>query len=277
MENPFQLFGNAIAANIIGNVFYRADKDTRHEMINQNIRHTERSYCESVFTRVRTSNKIFRKVFKYSAQTLDTSKGDGIFIFRYKNQVKVALVEAKLIRPNSPFDRVQSPSKSESHFYNQLINQAKWDNMLACFEMFIPFHPINFHSPPLDKKGSTCLTNEVINKYISNQLRPQNIWDLNTILEIGAPPLTNLKEIIYDIIMCNRGRPVIANTERLYASVENTDGKEWQIPLPGFAKNISPTYVRVRNFLEEQKLAFYEYSNLSTFNASSLNSLNSIQ
>ena len=246
----------------LGQIIYKADVKTRHEMILGGVHHTERSYCEAVFTRVRDS--FLKKVNRFSvtAQTLDTQAGDGILVFRYKNFLKIALIEAKLVHPGG-FDYIQNGT-SQSHFTTQIIKQGSWSNNFACFELFILKLPIGQDSPPLDRDGSSCAWRSTALQHIQGRPRTPVLWKMSDLIGTNHLRLCNLEDIVNDILSCSEGRGLnYLPADGFIEVLDNAGTRTMKVPIPDLFWG-TRTRNRVDNFLKEFGFGFYEYFNFSS-------------
>jgi len=147
------MFGNPFIAEVIARIFQVADIEVRREIIDpQNPLETNERDRVSVLCReIRrevSKNPLIRS-FSIKAEARDTTRRDALFVFRYKEEVKIGLVEAKLLRIrgknlNGTWDW---PRGGPSHFTRQVINQQLWLNQAAVWDMFIPNCNIGQHSP----------------------------------------------------------------------------------------------------------------------------------
>ncbi|MDI5895348.1 MULTISPECIES: hypothetical protein [Flavobacterium] len=259
-------FGNIFTAEIIARIFYNADKKVRQEIINdQDILETnERDRISALCTRIRdkvSSNPFIRSV-SVQAHARDTTQRDALFVFRYGNEIKIGLVEAKLLRIrnsklNKSWDWEISKTDKNSHFTKQVINQQNWLNQAAVWEMFIPNCPIGIHTPPFEKYGSSNIWAD--ETYKSSKIsNPSELWTYQDVLDLKEEYLS-LYDIIKAIMKCQKGivHDVTGKSEII---IQNDNGTPMNIPIP---RNNVDYFRRIRDFLSESKnIESYNYYRL---------------
>jgi hypothetical protein len=233
------IFGNRRTSEIIASIFQRADELTRNEIVNQEINFQNERDRVSVLCREirrKINNNPFIRTLSISAEPIDNTQGDALFIFRYIDEIKVGLVEAKLLRINNvknlnnKWDWHQGNTQN-SHFTNQIQNHQKWNSEMAIWCMFIPNCQNGTHSPPLMNRGSSNIwSSEMINH--QRVSTPQTLWSYTDIL---TPPngynYQNLYSIIKSILNCNKG-VVINRNGRNKITVQSTENDSMEIPIP---------------------------------------------
>lgn|GEM_PF-5771197 len=236
------MFGNKITAEIIARIFQRADEVARNEIVNGAVNDIKERDRVSVLCREirRNINKNpFIRSLSISAEAVDNKKGDALFVFRYKNEVKIGLVEAKILKINNAnldayFDWI--PNKHNySHFTHQLKNLQKWVNEMAVWNMFIPNCPNGQYSPPLIAKGSSNIwSSDLINH--PKVSTPLVRWNFNDALN---PPVQymNLHTVIKSILNCKNGKVhIVSQGGRV--EVKALDDEIIDIPVPHFLGSI---------------------------------------
>ncbi|WP_264520924.1 hypothetical protein [Flavobacterium sp. N1994] len=203
------MFGNPFIAEIIARIFQTADTEVRRELIDPyNPLETNERDRVSVLCRLirQEVNKYpFIRSFSIQAHARDTTRRDALFVFRFNEEVKIGLVEAKLLRIsganlNSFWDW---PIGGPSHFTRQVIDQQLWLNQAAVWDMFIPNCNIGEHSPPFDREGSSNIwADELINN--PKITRPNELWNYQDVLDAKHQYLS-LYDIVKEIIKCNKG------------------------------------------------------------------------
>ncbi len=249
-------FGNIFTAEIIARIFYNADKKVRAEIINDlnPLETNERDRVSSLCTRIRdkvASNPFIRSI-SIQAHARDTTHRDALFVFRYKNEVKIGIVEVKLLRIknsnlNDKWDWPINRNNSNSHFTKQIVNQQNWLNQAAVWDMFIPNCPIGDHSPPLEKDGSSNIWAE--ETFLSQKIsRPNELWSYQDVLDLKDSYLS-LYDIIKAIMKCEKGI-VHDITGKQNLSIRNDKDVSMDIPIP---RNLFDFRQRVNDFLNNNK------------------------
>ncbi len=233
------IFINGIITKIIAKIFQNADELTRNEIINsktnfRNERDRVSVLCHEI--RRKVSKNPFIRSLSISAEPIDNQDGDAIFVFRYKNEIKIGLLEAKLLRIynrnnlNTKWDWRQGNTKN-SHFTNQLLKHQQWINEMAVWCMFIPNCPKGNYSPPLISNGSSNIWSSDLFKHQRVQT-PQTLWSYNDVLNLpNGCNYQNLYSIIKSILDCNNG--VIKNINgNKTIRINSKEGKSMEIPIP---------------------------------------------
>ncbi len=230
-----EFFGNAFMAEIIARIFQRADKEVRQEIINPhnplifNERERVATLCSMIRNAVR---KIpFIRSFSMQAHAADTTRGDALFVFRYREEVKVGIVEAKILRiKNSELSNIWDWSnKGESHFTNQVIKQQSWLKEAAVWDMFIPNCSIRDYSPSLVGEGSSNIWADELHKspLIST---PQRLWSYKDVLDEKEQYLS-LYQIIKEILLCSQGKKHDV-TGKSEIDIISSKEKKITVPIP---------------------------------------------
>jgi len=184
------------------------------------------------------------------AHARDTTQRDAIFVFRYKNEVKIGIVEAKLLRIkdanlNDNWDWYNA--NRESHFTKQVINQQNWVNQAAVWDMFIPNCRIGENSPPLERYGSSNIWAE--ETFLSQKIsRPNELWSYQDVLDLKDSYLS-LYDIIKAIMKCEKGI-VHDITGKQNLSIRNDKDVSMDIPIP---RNLFDFRQRINDFLNNNK------------------------
>lgn len=250
-------FGNIFTAEIIARIFYEADKKVRREIINDQdfLETNERDRISALCTRIRdkvNSNPFISSV-SVQAHSRDTTQRDALFVFRYKNEVKIGIVEAKLLRIrnanlNDIWDWRVNQNDTNSHFTKQVVNQQSWLNQAAVWDMFIPNCQIGVNSPPLERYGSSNIWADetFLSPKISN---PSELWSYQDVLNLKKKYLS-LYDIVKAILKCEKG--VVHDITGLTSLViRNNKGREMNIPIP---RNNTNFFQRIQNFLSENEI-----------------------
>lgn len=247
-------FGNIFTSEIVARIFYNADKKVREEIINDlnPLETSERDRISSLCTRIRDKVNYYSFITSISIQAhaRDTTQRDALFVFRYKNEVKIGIVEAKLLRIkdedlNNNWD--WQNTNRESHFTKQVINQQNWLNQAAVWDMFIPNCRIGEHSPPLERYGSSNIWAD--ETFLSQKIsRPNELWSYQDVLDLKDCYLS-LYDIIKAILKCEKGI-VHDITGKQNLSIRNDKGVSMDIPIP---RNLFDYRQRINDFLNNNK------------------------
>jgi len=247
-------FGNIFTAEIIARIFYNADKKVRQEIIDEinPLETSERDRISSLCARIRDKVDYYSFISSISIQAhaRDTTQRDAIFVFRYKNEVKIGIVEAKLLRIkdanlNDNWDWYNA--NRESHFTKQVINQQNWVNQAAVWDMFIPNCRIGENSPPLERYGSSNIWAE--ETFLSQKIsRPNELWSYQDVLDLKDSYLS-LYDIIKAIMKCEKGI-VHDITGKQNLSIRNDKDVSMDIPIP---RNLFDFRQRINDFLNNNK------------------------
>jgi hypothetical protein len=259
-------FGNIFTAEIIARIFYNADKKVRQEIIDDQdfLETNERDRISALCTRIRDkvkSNPFIRSV-SVQAHPRDTTQRDALFVFRFGNEIKIGLVEAKLLRIrnselNKSWDWKISNKNKNSHFTKQVINQQNWLNQAAVWDMFIPNCQTEKHTPPFEKYGSSNIWAD--ETYKSHKIKtPSELWTYQDVLDLKDQYLS-LYDIIKAILKCQKGI-VHDVTGKSVIKIQNDKGKEMIIPIP---RNNIGFIRRIKEFLlENNDIVSFNYYRL---------------
>lgn len=231
------MFGNPFIAEVIARIFQAADIEVRREIIDpQNPLETNERDRVSVLCRLirqEVNRNPFIRSFSIQAHARDTTRRDALFVFRYKEEVKIGLVEAKLLRirgANLGDTWDWQNARMQSHFTQQVIDQQLLLNQAAVWDMFIPNCNIGQHSPPLEREGSSNIwADELINN--PKIIRPNELWSYQDVLDAKDQYLS-LYDIVKEIIKCNKGiKHDITGKNEIEIESSNPDVK-MPIPIP---------------------------------------------
>lgn len=256
-----EFFGNKLTAEIIARIFSKADKEMRLEMLNdQNVLDVnERDRVSTVCALIRSKirNNPFVRSLTVQAHGMDTTQRDSLFVFRYKDEIKIGMFEAKFLRINKAkldnhWDWYKTGTK-HSHFTEQVKNQQKWLSQAAVWDMFIPNCPIGEFSP-LKSKGSSNVWADEMHSHI-NISNPNVLWTYNHVLQNDN--YISMYEVIKEIFRCKKGERIKIKGLR-EITIQNDDGsKIMDIPIPcDYYSNIA----RIKDFLIKNKsIASFNY------------------
>jgi len=258
------IFGNLITSRIIAQIFQNADEAARNEIVNSEINVQDERDRVSVLCREirrRIKRNPFIRSLSISAEPIDNRQGDALFVFRFKDEIKIGLVEAKLLRINNcanlnnKWDWRQGNTQN-SHFTHQLQNHQKWINELAVWCMFIPNCPNGTYSPPLVANGSSNIwSSEMINH--QRVSTPTELWSYDDVLNLpNGYNYQNLYSIIKTILACKKG--VVKNIQgKRVITIASKGNKEMVIPIPYRLNSIWGDF---RKFIEKHKnIVSYNY------------------
>jgi hypothetical protein len=261
-------FGNIFAAELVARLFYNADKEVRREIINANnvleINEPERVSALCTLIRKRLSNNPFIRSISVQAHARDTTQRDALFVFRYKDEIKVGIAEAKLLRiKNANLNDVWDwLSHGESHFTKQIIDQQRWIHTAAVWEMFIPDCALGVHHPPLDRLGSSNIWANEIRNHAKINNRTQ-LWTYHDVLN-ATNEYMSLYTVVKEILRCNKGIKLDAsNADSIQIATDN-GRRIMNIPIPRSQTGYSG---RVKSFLSEHEeigsLSYYRFDELA--------------
>lgn len=263
-------------ARRVARIIYEADCHTRNLQVKQLSDFNERSYLGSV-TGIAAVNLLnigrYSKDFHIRIDSRDTHSYDGVFVFRFKEEVKIGVCECKLLRFTDDYCNLEPLSKTwdskenflESHFFNQVTSFNNWSDECAKWYMFMLDLPQGIYAPPLDVYGSSCVWHTNMNDHIRKQgINKHHIWNLQDVINIGQPPLINLQKVIHEILICKAGKKILIDPVDFTASVGYGDGqREIKVPLPQLSnrrREVSFSDL-VDEFLKTNNLSFYRYYN----------------
>lgn len=265
------IFGNRITSEIIARVFQNADELTRNEIINNAVNTQDERDRVSVLCREirrRINRNPFIRSMSISAEPIDNQTGDALFVFRYRDEIKIGLVEAKLLRINNrtnlnnTWDWRQGRTNN-SHFSVQLNNHQQWINEMAVWCMFIPNCPNGVHSPPLINRGSSNIWSQQMFQHqrVSN---PQTLWNYNDVLNLpNNYSYQNLYSIIKSILNCEYGiaKKINGNKSITFNSSLNDS---MDIPIPYNYGNIFGDFKRFQaKYKNITSYNYYRFDDLS--------------
>ena len=267
------MFANFNIADIIAYQCAKIDVRCREEL-QRGVLVSERDYITALSTRIRDEIRIHLHIPCHS-QTVrprtETENGvDGIIVFKYHDEVKAGLFEAK--RPqiynshrpttinNYRWDDLTD--RKTSHFSEQIQKQHKWVGALALWEMFLNDGPIGFESPPFDAFGSSCVWHDNAYNFMNIRGLIFNRWttsDLQTLLTYNC---VNFYSIIYDLLSCKAGGRFKIDTKKQSAVIRSPidDNLIMDIPLPIDVPDKRDE--RVDEFLVQNNLDNFTFLNL---------------
>jgi hypothetical protein len=272
-------------AKVVADLFYTLDKQVRYDLAQQRIADERDCVARLVsnFTHpfglfnqyglgyLRFQSKWFARVNdSYHEQTFGC---DSMLVFRVGNQLKVGLFEAKwprLIRnPSYGWDYAQESTK-QSHFTDQIRRQAAWTGQAAIWETFFLEAPVGTSHASFDLQGSTCVRHNLAAQLVATQPNTLNVrWnnaDLDALVQLaqgGALPVNsvaNLQHIIFDMLTCQFGQPIPAQTGDTKFILKNngtTHPSQITCPLLTFGPddNSQPF---IEDFMQTNGLTFFQ-------------------
>ncbi len=265
-------------ARRVARIIYEADCHTRNLLEKQLVGFNERSYLGSLagIAGVNLLNiSRYSRDLQVRIDSQDTHSYDGVFVFRFRNEVKIGVCECKLLRFTDSYGNLEPLTKvwdskenhNESHFFNQVSAFNNWSSDCAKWYMFMLDLPQGIYSPPLDVFGSSCAWHkEMINHIRISSINKYHLWSLRDVINVGQPPLINLQQIIHEILICKEGKKIAIDPVDFTASVGYGDSqREIKVPLPqppNRRRQVSFPYL-VDEFLKKNNLSFYRYYNFS--------------
>jgi len=270
-------------ASIISELFYILDANVRNDLYNNRIA-DERDYVSRMvthfnhpfgilnrylFNHIRFNSKWFAKVNTASQEQMFGC--DSMITFRINNEIKVGLFEAKWPRIikdlNYKWDYTQKSTKG-SHFSNQIKRQSKWTNQAAIWEMFFYEEQGNIFSPPFDNNASSCIRHEYAKSMIDSNPSLNTLWNNNDLITLiqsaqtnsfDGTNETNIRQIIYDILICNLGVPISIEEDSRYFNLLSTDNERVVCPVISIngETNIDQDQ-RIDSFMTENGLSFFQ-------------------
>lgn len=274
-------------AQLISNLFYVLDTNVRHDLHNNRIS-DERDYVsrmvthfnypfgifnQFLFTHIKFQSKWFSKV---NNGHYERKFGcDSMIVFKVNNKIKVGLFEAKwprlIVSPNHPWDYTQKSTKT-SHFTNQITRQSKWTNQAAIWEMFFYEEKVGVFNPPFDKNASTCVRHKFAQALVNSTPSLHIIWnnvDVTNLIQseqtktFNGTNETNLNEIIFDILTCSFGRPIVIKPDdRTFVLTSNDEEERARCPIIDMTTD-EDSNQQVEGFMAENGLSFFQQVNIS--------------
>lgn len=258
------MFGNFKIADFIAYSFMSIDVECRTELQSR-ILVSERDYVSAFATRVRDR---LRGNFDCYSQTLWSESerengADGIIVFKFRNQIKIGMFEAK--KPqfslvNYGWDYLST--RGISHFTEQLESQDRWRNVIALWEVFINETKSGYLSPPLQASGSSCVWQNKAHMFADSEALYLNRWTTDKLKKLLEMDGLTLYSVIYDIIICRQGKIFTINPKDASVTIINPRRNDikMEIPLPTI---ISQEYdSKINSFLQKNNLEVYTFVNL---------------
>lgn len=260
------MFGNFSIADIIAFYCSRIDFLCRQEL-HRNILVSERDYVTALSTRIRDELRIQLQIPCHSQtvrQRIENENGvDGIIVFKWGDEIKVGLFEAK--RPQITINNHQWDDlsiRSVSHFSEQIENQHKWLGAFALYEIFFNEGNSGFCSPPFDYFGSSCVWHNNAYDFMNSQGLVFNPWTSDKLKLLLENNCTNFYSVIYDIISCKQGKRFKIDNKNQTARISSLTNSNivMDIPLP---LELGVEWdKRVEIFMTENRLDNYTFINL---------------
>ncbi|QOR65095.1 hypothetical protein IM538_14775 [Cytobacillus suaedae] len=204
---------------------------------------------------------------------------DGIIIFKYKDNYKVSIFEAKFPKitesPEPEWDYMYRRKKSSplfSHFSEQLIKQSHWSSFFAIWEMFQNGYP-NSSSATYNflLNGPTCVWHQDAYNYFMTNLttfrrrsKKRVRWRRSNLQNLFSHSAINLSNIIYNILICNKGQllnavstvPNNPNAPKVLRVTPDT-GVQVNIPVPKFINNNVSNSKNILTFMGDKGITRY--------------------
>jgi hypothetical protein len=267
-----EMFGNFAIADIIAYHCSRIDFKCRQEL-ETDILVSERDYVTALSTRIRDELNIQFKLPCHSQTVrpkVEKENGvDGIIVFKWKNEVKAGLFEAK--RPQIKIDNFNwdyLTKRNTSHFSEQIENQHKWLGAFALWEMFFNEGQSGFCSPPFDYFGTSCVWHDNAYAFMNKEALIFKPWTSDKLKLLLENSCTNFYSVIYDIISCKAGKRFKIDHKNQTARITSPSNKNvfMEIPLP-FEIDVQ-TDEKINSFLNENNFYNYTFINLDSLEKS---------
>jgi hypothetical protein len=270
-------------AQIISNLFYLLDTNVRNDLHHDRI--SDERDCVSrmvthfnypfgvfnqfLFNHIKFQSKWFSKV--NSGHHERKFGCDSMLVFKLNNKIKVGLFEAKWPRvikdPSYQWDYTQKSTKT-SHFTNQIERQANWTNQVAIWEMFFYEEKVGVFNSPFDKNASTCIKHQFAQKLVNTTPSLQTIWnnsDLTSLIKseqttaFDGTNETNLKTIIFDILTCTFGKPILIKPDdRNFTLTSNNQEERARCPIIAMTIDDDNLPQAIEGFMTENGLSFFQ-------------------
>jgi hypothetical protein len=276
---------NTNDAHTISELFYQLDTNVRNDLskgviaderdcVSRLVSHL--NYPFGILTHVIFKNLSFKS--EWFAQVnpgfLERKFGcDFMIVFEVNNQIKIALIEAKWPRvikdPKYKWDYTQKSNKI-SHFSDQILRQSNWSDQAFIWEMFFYEEKPNIINSPFDQYASTCIPHQFALSEINSNSSLMNLWnnnDLKTLIQktqnqgYQGRNETNLKTMIYNLLICNYGKPIQINeSDGAINLVSENLKEEVRIPRIDFnEQSDARNNDIVSGFLEKTGLKMFQY------------------
>ncbi len=273
-----------LEAQIISDLFYLIDTNVRNDLHYNRIA-DERDYVSRLVTHFNYPFGIFNQFMfndiKFQSKWYSQVNSghyerkfgcDSMIVFRVGNTIKVGLFEAKWARvikdPNYAWDYPQKATK-QSHFTSQINRQANWTSQAAIWEMFFYEEQVGTFNTPFDKNASTCIRHQFAKQLVSSTPSLRTVWnnaDLTTLIQSEQTPNfdgtneTNLKKIIYDILICNFGKPITIKPNDRTFYLQGTDERA---RCPVVSMTPENDNQNIESFMKEVGLSFFQQVDIS--------------
>lgn len=160
------------------------------------------------------SKQTFATTFTFPPRLEQLFGADGIIIFKYKDNYKISIFEAKFPQISKPeltwgYMPRRKASPLYSHFSEQLIKHNNWSSLFAIWKMFQNENPndsgsaYNFLS-----NGSTCVWHKDVYNYLVTNLttlrkssKDAVRWHRSDLQNIFSYNAIYLSSIIYNLDM----------------------------------------------------------------------------
>lgn len=259
------MFVNNNLAAQIAEIFYDSDCSIRSSIQSGEDDYDERAYLGALFKGAGSELKtlgIRSQYFSISHSARSNHTYDGYIIFRVDETVKVGFCESKLLRLYDFFNETSVSTtektwdkreKDKSHFYKQIKAFENGDKKIYKWIMFMLSMKIGQQRQNLDKYGSSCVWHKDINDYcINKQVEENHIWTYQDVMNIGKPPLKDLKEIIFELLTGENSFLINQNDTVLEIKGKSTP---LRLPLPKRnALNLKKEKESVEKIMTEQKI-----------------------
>ncbi|PJN67766.1 hypothetical protein BAWEI_07280 [Bacillus mycoides] len=211
-----------------------------------------------------------------------TFGADSIIIFKKDAFVKVGMFEAKwprtVIKKGKYSWDNRDANKVYSRFSSQLQRQRKWTNEVAIWEMFFYEQPNRHKGGFYNPYGSTCIWHQdMYNHFMINRRKKfrGGVWDQSDLDSVFSNYGTrkfgdNLAKILYQILTCKMGKPLVLNKGNTSFAITSNNGKIIKdVPTP-FVMNRQGIDTHINNpitlFMERNGISLYMFFDLDDRN-----------
>ena len=128
---------------------------------------------------------------------------------------------------------------------------------------------------PFDKNASTCILHKYAKKLVDTTPSLKTVWSNSDLVDLiksaqtkkfDGENETNIKDIIFNILICNYGTPIVCNpTDRSFYLNSNDNEDRARIPITTFDTDNQDDQ-RIEGFMSETGLSFFQHLKIDTSN-----------